>query len=500
MTILISSILPEVYLTLNVIFLLVYYGYYTISYKYKYLISIKLNVILPGLILVITTIMYVINVNNNMYMIDHLMYYTYHTNILKIFINTILILTILSSYSLAISYRITNFETHILLLTAQLGCLLTISSNNLLFIYLNIELITITVYLLIALPKRSTYNIEAGLKYFIIGAVSSGMFLLGISILYGCTGSLNLSDILLYMSSISTIESINSEVTIYLILSALFIINGLLFKIYSAPYHLWISDIYQGSTVNILYYISTVPSLVVFYVLIRLAEIYNQLFTLSRFILAFALLSVALGCLGALVQKKLKRLLAYSSITHVGYFLLGLSFYLEGSLLGLYTTIFYYIIYILNISSLLSNILQYNISKNKDQIYQANKINDFKNFMRQNKIQALIMTIILFSLAGVPPFTGFISKLILIYNVIVSNMNFFLLLFIIVTAVISSYYYLSIIKNIYFNNTTKFNYINYKLINTVISIILISFIFSFIVLMNNYNLIIFNIVLDYIIT
>lgn len=494
----ISSICPELYLTFNLIALIVYYGYYTISTKYKYIISYKINYILPSLTILYTTLITMNNEFSNIYTCGDILYLTSYNNMLKIFVSSILLLLFISSYSYIRHMARNNFETNVLLLSTHLGILLLLSSNNLLFTYLNIELVTISTYLLVSLSKTSNYNVEAALKYFIIGAVSSGMLLLGLSILYGYTGTLDVTNIKLYMNSTSLIELMNSQIKMYIILSALFVINGLLFKLYSAPYHLWISDIYQGTPLNILYYISTIPSLVITIIFLQITEIYNCYLPLDIIILAFAILSILLGSLGALPQRKLKRLLAYSSVTHVGYFLLAIGIYLSGYLIGLFVLVFYYILYLINVSGLFVQLLSNNVLKNKHQKYIVENITDFKNFATQNKVTAFLTAFTLFSVAGIPPFPGFISKLMLIYSLIKNNYSLGLLIFFVITTVISSYYYLSIVKNIYFNKSTCYIFKDYYIINTVVSIIIVLFLTTFLIAMNSYTLLTYNWVLNYI--
>ncbi|MCH8476008.1 MAG: hypothetical protein LAT55_12370, partial [Opitutales bacterium] len=195
------------------------------------------------------------------YILESSIYINEYTNLIKLILNLVVFFICIISYTYIKTLKLNNFETYILILSAQLGILIILISNNLILLYLSLELTTITIYILISLNKLNNYSIEAGLKYFIIGAVTSGMFLIGLSILYGTTGVTTISDLLLFSSSYYLNLATNSFqlIDFYIILSFLFIIISLLFKIYSAPFHLWISDIYQGATMHVLSYISTVP-------------------------------------------------------------------------------------------------------------------------------------------------------------------------------------------------------------------------------------------------
>lgn len=492
-----NLLIPEIILLLNYLILIVYYGYYTISKTHKYLISYKQNTTMPALILLVVILLELQYPFASHYILENSIYINEYSNSIKLILNLIVFIICIISCTYIKTLKLNNFETYILILSAQIGVLILLISNNLILLYLSLELTTITIYILISLNKLNNYSIEAGLKYFIIGAVTSGMFLIGLSILYGTTGVTTINDLFLFSSSyyINLASDGFHLIEFYMILSFLFIIISLLFKIYSAPFHLWISDIYQGAPMHVLSYISTVPSLANIIILVKFLEIYNYIFEISYIILFFGVISIISGSIGALLQRKLKRLLAYSSITHVGYFLLVISIYLSSNVLGLFTFYFYYLLYLLNLMLLFSILLQNTDINNFNKVNQLDQITDYQGIFKQNSFYFLTLLVVLLSIAGIPPFVGFFGKLYIILSLIIQDYSYFLLIFFIIMAVISCYYYLNIIKNIYYSNILKYRYIQYSTLNNIVLTILSIFLISFIFVINHMSILIYNLTL-----
>lgn len=316
--------------------------------------------------------------------------------------------------------------------------------------YLAIELLSLPLYGLAALKSRSLLSTEAGLKYFILGAFSSGLLLFGCSLLYGFTGTTNYQQLFQVFSTID--KTVDIEVSNAIILGVLFILVGMLFKLSAAPFHLWAPDVYEGAPTSVTAFFAIVPKIAILSLVVRLFSyvFYGLLLPWQEVLILCSLLSMIVGTLGALWQKKIKRLLAYSGIGHIGYMLIGIS---TGSIEGIYATFFYVIIYIVmtvaTFSILLSIRRQGNLSKLK-------YLNDLSGLFVSNPQLALAFSIIMFSMCGVPPLAGFFSKMFIFISAINMEM-YFLAIIGVMTSVIASFYYIRIIKLMFFDSTTKIN-------------------------------------------
>ena len=348
------------------------------------------------------------------------------------------------------------------MLIALLGLMLLISSNHFITLYLAIELQSLSFYILTSTQKKSILSIEAGLKYFILGSIASGFILYGSSIIYALTGSLNFNHIFLILSNINFIENIN--ILISLSYGFIFILVGLVFKLGAAPFHFWLPDVYEGAPNNISSFFAIVPKIAFVGILIRLFfDVFfyiSYFFELFFYILAF--FSMLIGALSALQQKKIKRLLAYSSISHVGFILIGFT---SNMLNNIPFILLYIIIYIITSINLWTSYLSLNINHKP-----IKYLTDLSNIYTINQLLSVIIILNIFSLAGIPPLAGFFSKLFIFFSAIKNN-YFSLVFFCIFISIISSFYYLKIIKIIYFEKIIRKMYI-YQ-INKVQSIILI---------------------------
>lgn len=485
----IGFLLGELYMFVNCLVILLYYGFYTITKKY--FVSYKQNVLFPLLITLFCLLIEIKFPFENQYVLVDAIIVTPFNTYIKILVNIIAVIFFLISYYYIYHFKLNNYENNILILIIQLGVFITISSNNIILLYLSLELITISTYLLVSINKISVYNIEVGLKYFIVGSVSSGMLLLGFSFIYGITGMINLQQIYIffYYSFITDLK--NTIINFYLILSMLFVLTGLLFKIYAAPFHLWISDIYEGTPFHTLFYINTVPSLIYTLVLLQFTEMFNPIISLANILLVFSVLSMALGIIGALFQRRLKRLLAYSSITHVGYFLLLICIYLKGHILGISSFFFYYLFYLLNISFIFSILLQNIVYSSSFKKKILDQLINYRGLYYVNNFQAFLMMVSLFSIAGIPPFVGFFSKLYLIMSLLISYTSWYIVVLFIFMTVLSCFYYINLIKNIYYYSPDRYTFIFHNINIAVIANALLLFILLFLFI-NNYAVIIVN--------
>jgi NADH-quinone oxidoreductase subunit N len=459
MTHLITNLMPETVLFISINILLLYgilaqrvgkpnnnslefiYNKYGI---FKTTRSATIQILIIVLILFLNKKNYPINIQD-MLEIDSISYF------FSIFIILGAIIVLTFSYKSILKEETrNNYEFFVLILFATLGMILLTSSVNLLTIYLCIELQSLAFYILASINYNSEFSIEAGFKYFILGSLASGFLVLGFILLYVFTGATDLHSI----SQVLVFNQQDNLILGGLIISIFLILLGLLFKLGAAPFHMWVADVYEGSTMTVTSFFILVGKLSILSILIKFA--YNTLYTninIWQLILLFsAVSSLVIGSIGALYQNKIKRLFAYSTISHVGFMLMSI---LNGSLAGLQALYIYVIIYFIMSIAIFSIIISY--FKNKEN--NIKYINDFEYLNNVNPILAIIISIILLSFAGIPPLAGFFSKLN-VFIVVLQSYNYILFFVGSFLAVISAFYYIRIIKLMYFNNTYKFIIIN----------------------------------------
>ena len=347
--------------------------------------------------------------------------------------------------------QINNFEYFILILCAVLGLLFLVSSYDLISMYLAIEMQSLCLYVLAASKKNSSFSTEAGLKYFLLGSFSSALLLFGMSILYGCTGTTNFENYTILFSGVdvstfSTSESIS--------IALLFVGAAFFFKIAAAPLHMWSPDVYEGSPTSSTIFFAVIPKIALFAVFIRMFQTVFSSFedTLLIMSIFFSICSVIVGSFAALRQRKLKRLLAYSSVSHVGYLLLAFS---SNSLEGTHALFFYLVIYMITSLSLWSVILSINTSTN---IERSKTLIDFASVSSLNPLIGLTGMIALFSLAGLPPLAGFYAKMVIFLSALSSGLVLVSLIAIL-ASVISSVYYIRLIKIMYFEPKSDVSFV-----------------------------------------
>lgn len=350
-----------------------------------------------------------------------------------------------------IRQQINNFEYFILILCAVLGLLFLISSYDLISLYLAIEMQSLCLYVLAASKKNSSFSTEAGLKYFLLGSFSSALLLFGMSILYGCTGTTNFENFTLLLSGVdldnfSTTSSISNAL--------LFVGAAFFFKIAAAPFHMWSPDVYEGSPTSSTIFFAVIPKIALFAVFIRMFQTVFSSFedTLLIMSIFFSICSVIVGSFAALKQRKLKRLLAYSSVSHVGYLLLAFS---ANSIEGTQALFFYLVIYMITSLSLWSVILSINTSRNTE---RSKTLIDFASVSTTNPLIGLTGMMALFSLAGVPPLAGFYAKMAVFLSAIGSSL-IFVSLIAILCSVVSSVYYIRLIKIMYFEPKSDVSFV-----------------------------------------
>ena len=362
----------------------------------------------------------------------------------KVFIMGFAIIALVYTRHYLKVHELLRNEYFILALMSILGMMVMVSGHSLLTLYMGLEIMSLSLYALIASARDRSVAIEAALKYFVLGAIASGLLLYGMSMIYGITGSLDIAQI----SNFARASTLASQQTLILNFGLVFLVIGVAFKLGAVPFHMWVPDVYQGSPTSVTMFLSTVPKIAAIALLIRL--LIDGLGDLQHYwsdlLMIIAVLSIALGSLVALMQSNIKRMLAYSTISHIGFVLLG---FVTGVVEGYGAAVFYVLVYILMSLAAFGSIIVLN--KNG---FEADQISDYQGLSKHSPWFALIILVVMLSMAGVPPFIGFYSKLFILQQVIAEG-YVILAVIAVVFAVISAYYYLKIIKAMYFDDADK---------------------------------------------
>ena len=419
-------IIPELFISLSVMVLLVLGVFKNNSSKIIFYFSCLIILISLAINLNIN-IKETIFLFNNSYLVDQL----------SLFIKSIILISaffvMFSSYNYVQVNNILKIEYPILILCSLLGMLVMISSNDLIVFYIGLELQSLALYVLASFNRDDLLSSESGLKYFILSALSSGLLLYGCSLIYGFSNSTNFNEIS---------QNFNFEYGV--IFGMVFVIVGLAFKISAVPFHMWAPDVYQGSPTSVTVLFAILPKIAALTVFIKfLYGPFINLFEEWQAIIIFlSIASMILGAVAAIGQKNLKRLIAYSSISHMGYALAGLT---TGTNQGIQSSIIYLIIYLIMNLAFFSCLF---MLKRKDKFYE--NIEDLSGLSKKHPILALSFLVILFSLAGIPPLAGFFAKFYIFMAVIQKEMYFLAIVGLLAT-VIAAFYYLRVIKIIYFD-------------------------------------------------
>jgi len=359
--------------------------------------------------------------------------------VLKITICLVSLIVFFYSYDYLVEHEMVRGEYFILGLFAVLGMMIMSSAASLLTVYLGLELLSLSLYAMLAMHKHPATASEAAMKYFVLGALASGMLLYGMSMLYGVTGVLDLQGIAEF-SSLNT----NQHSNLLLVFGLAFIVVGIAFKLGAVPFHMWVPDIYEGAPTAVTLFISTAPKVAAFAMAIRLLAdgMQSLLADWQGMLMVLAILSMAIGNIIAISQTNIKRMLAYSTIAHVGFILLGI---ISGSNNGYAGSMFYVIIYaVMGMSSFGMIIL---LGRKG---FEADTLDDFKGLAKRSPWYAFIMMILMFSMAGVPPLVGFWAKWFVIKEVIASG-HVWLAAVAVMFSVIGAFYYLRLVKLMFFD-------------------------------------------------
>ena len=417
-----NLVLPEIFISLSIMFLLLLGVFKNDSSKITFNISLLVLLITAIITLNETFSIDRVTLFNNSVVID------YMSSLMKIItlLGAFLVLVISSTYLK--TFKIYKIEYPVLILSSVLGMMVMISSNDLMVFYMGLELQSLALYVLATFNRDQLKSSEAGLKYFVLSALSSGL------LFYGFSGSTNFNVISNRLNS-------NEYVLTF---GIVFILVGLAFKISAVPFHMWAPDVYEGSPTSVTLFFTMVPKIAALTVFIRFLYVpfLNLIDQWQMIIVFLSIASMLFGAVAAIGQTNIKRLIAYSSIGHIGYTLAGLA---TGSNEGIQSSIIYISIYVIMNLALFSCLL---MLKRNNQYYE--EIDDLSGLSKNHPLLSLSLLVILFSLAGIPPLAGFFAKFY-VFKAVIEQSMYFLAIVGLLSTVIAAFYYLRIIKIIYFD-------------------------------------------------
>ena len=383
-------------------------------------------------------IILIVNLNSYSSQEDSLFNMSYKIDYLSIFMKSLIIISgifvMLSSSTYLMLTKIYKIEYPILILSSILGMMIMISSNDLIVFYMGLELQSLALYVLASFNRNNQLSSESGLKYFVLSALSSGLLLYGCSLIYGFAGSTNFNNIQMNIN----------EVQYGLTLGIVFILVGLAFKISAVPFHMWAPDVYEGSPTSVTAFFAILPKIAAITVFIRFLYVpfLNLIEQWQIIVIFLSIASMVFGSVAAIGQKNLKRLMAYSSISHMGFALAGLA---VGTNDGIQSSVSYMSIYIVMNLAFFSCLL---MLRRKDKYFE--NLDDLSGLSKNHPLLSASLLITLFSLAGIPPLAGFFAKFYVFLSVIKKDM-YLLAIIGLLSTVVAAFYYLRIIKIIYFD-------------------------------------------------
>lgn len=443
-----QSLFPEIFLLTTAIFLLVYGVVFSTSKDKNYPLLLT-NISWLSLLACILTFLLLLNspVQNAL-----LCYNTLIIDDFTTFIKGLILLSTFFCIFMSLDYikeeSINAFECILLLIFSTSSMLFLVSSADFISLYLAIELQSLCFYVLAAIKRNSEFSTEAGLKYFLLGAFSSGLLLFGCSLIYGFTGVTNFSELAQIFTG-GTQEILTTTTSLPACeLGMVFLLIGFLFKITAVPFHMWSPDVYEGSPTPITAFFLIVPKAALFGVFLRifLESFYDFILPWQKILLVSSICSMILGSVAALSQTRIKRLLAYSSIGHVGYLLAGFAC---GTIEGIQALLIYLFVYIFMNINMFAFILCGLRREHMQTVPRIKYITDLAFLAKTNPILALTFTITLFSMAGIPPLAGFYSKAYLFFAAMSSNL-YVLAIIGVLCSVLSCFYYIRLVKIMYF--------------------------------------------------
>lgn len=452
-----KSFLPEIFLSLCILVHLLINGVFVINYNFPILIQESFNQTF-----FILSSVFILLCNNHIegYFLNYFFINESNGNFLKIFFlfNAIVLLfIIIQSFCFS---KLNFFEYFIIYLIVIFASLLLFNSMDMLSAYLILEMQTLAFFVLAAFKRNSVFSIEAGIKYFIIGAITSAIFLFGCSLFYGYFGTLNFFELNIVVPFL--IKEISTQGYIFVIIACIFILVTFFIKFAFVPFHFWAPDVYEGSPLPSTIIFSIVPKLALLHFFIKWVYLILSTFSELSFIMSIVgLLSIVVGLSFALGQTRLKRFIIYSSIAQGGFLSIGLS---NISLVSVVSTYFFLLNYLVTVTVIWSIIAVLYFYKNDLIYFYETKLaplylSDFSMFFSKNNSWAILILFAFFSLLGIPPFTGFFAKAFILYGLIICNIKYLSIILILVNS-ISAFYYLRFLKIIFFDtkNTQTYFY------------------------------------------
>ena len=450
----IKPLIPEIFLSISIFSLLMIGVFIKNSFETVYRLSIF--VIFLILLIILSGDNESAKIFSESFVVDKFSLYS-KTLIL---ISTFFVLLISKRYIVDIKNN--KFEYPIIVLLSLLGMFVMVSSNDLILFYLGLELQSLALYILASIDRDNIKSSEAGIKYFVLGALSSGLLLYGCSLMYGFTGSTNFEEI----------ASNSGDFNVATIFGMVFILVGLAFKVSAVPFHMWTPDVYQGSPTSVTSFFSVVPKVAGIAIFIKFMYLpFREVLNEWQYILVFmSIASMILGAVAAMGQTNIKRLMAYSSIGHIGYAIAGIA---TGTESGFKSTLVYISIYVvMNIGAFACILLMKREGK------YLEEIDELSGLSKNHPLISFALLIILFSLAGIPPLAGFFAKFYIFMAVIESGM-YTLAIVGLVATVVSAFYYIRIIKIMYFDEPKKSfeKFVDYRIYGPIVlsCILLLSF-------------------------
>jgi proton-translocating NADH-quinone oxidoreductase chain N len=443
-----QSLFPEIFLLSITILLLVYGVIFTTSKDKNYPLLL-INISWLSLLACVFTFILLMNnpVQNAL-----LFYNTLLIDDFTLFLKGLILGSTFFCVFMSLDYvrqeTLNAFETILLLIFSTCSMLFLVSSADFISLYLAIELQSLCFYVLAAIKRNSEFSTEAGLKYFLLGAFSSGLLLFGCSLIYGFTGITNFSELARIFTG-GTQEVLTTTTSLPACeLGMVFLLVGFLFKITAVPFHMWAPDVYEGAPTPVTAFFLIVPKTALFGVFLRIffESFYDFILPWQKILLVSSIASMLLGSVAALSQTRIKRLLAYSSIGHVGYLLAGFSC---GTIEGIQALLIYLFVYICMNLNMFALILCGIRRETLQSVPRVKFITDLSFLSKTNPILALTFTITLFSMAGIPPLAGFYSKAYLFFAAMSSNL-YVVAIIGVLCSVLSCFYYIRLVKIMYF--------------------------------------------------
>lgn len=467
-----SSFIPEIFLSFCILFQLVF-NVSQITKLNNNFPLIEKEVFFQTFFILTSLLLLYFNFKVEIFFSNFIFFSDLSSRSIKIlFVLSCLFLSILLIRSFRLQ-KLNFFEYFSIFLLSVLALLLLINSTDMISAYLVIEMQTLCFYILASFSRKSAFSTDAGLKYFISGAFISGIFLFGCSLIYGGLGTLNFNSLSLLL--FYPLESEYSVLNNFILLGALCVTITFLFKLGAVPFHFWIPDVYEGAPLATTILFTIVPKLAIFYFLIKWLLIISTSFpTILNLLYVSGILSIFMGAIFAIRQKKLKRLLIFSSISQIGFLVAVLSVLNFDTIVSIF---FFLIIYLLTALLTWSQVLNLYIFQNK--VVSFFNVRSLKpiflvslsNFYKYNKLWAFTFILIFFSMSGIPPLSGFLAKFFILFSFII-NSNFNEALLLVLISTVSVFYYLRVIKIIFFESK------DIKLKNNHNQIVFSSFLFE----------------------